>query len=142
MSCLLRANQLGLVENMTMLLTPFEQLTREISSRLATTVDVIPSVVALKHLLSKAADTDNGVRTAKNTLLEAVNKQFGSTFSVPLYYLSTILDPRYKDRYFDTVTKQAAVNMLQKQVDKMTHSDRAMETPNTEEPQEKKIVAA
>ena len=43
MSCLLRANQLGLVENMTMLLTPFEQLTREISSRLATTVDVIPS---------------------------------------------------------------------------------------------------
>ena len=106
MSCLLRANQLGLVENMTMLLTPFEQLTREISSRLATTVDVIPSVVALKHLLSKAADTDNGVRTAKNTLLEAVNKQFGSTFSVPLYYLSTILDPRYKDRYFDTVTMQ------------------------------------
>ena len=29
--------------------------------------------------------------------------------------------------------------MLQKQVDKMMHSDRATETPDTEEPQEKKI---
>ena len=133
------AYQWGLVENMTTLLTPFEQLTTEISSHLATTADVIPSVVALKRLLSKAADTDSGVRTTKNTLLEAVSERFGSAVSEPLYYLATILDPRYKDRYFDTVTKQAAVNMLQTQVDKMTHSDRATETPDTEEPQEKKI---
>ena len=39
--------QWGLVENMTTLLTPFEQLTREISSHLATTANVIYSVVAL-----------------------------------------------------------------------------------------------
>lgn len=135
------AHQWGLVENMTTLLTPFEQLTGEISSHSATAADVIPSVVALKRLLSKAADTDSvrRVRTTKNTLLEAVNQRFGSAFSEPFYYLAMILDPRYKDRYFDTVTKQAAVNMLQKQVDKMTHSDRATETPGTEEPQEKKI---
>ncbi|XDV20072.1 hypothetical protein PO909_025454 [Leuciscus waleckii] len=118
---------------------PFEQLTREISSHQATTADVIPSVVALKRLLSKTADTDSGVRTAKHTLLEAVNERFGSAFSEPLYYLATILDPRYKDRYFDTVTKQAAVKTLQQQVNKMTHSDSATETPDTEEPQEKKI---
>ncbi|CAM4722262.1 unnamed protein product [Leuciscus chuanchicus] len=135
----LSAHQWGLIENMTTLLTPFEQLTREISSHQATTADVIPSVVALKRLLSKTADTDSGVRTAKHTLLEAVNERFGSAFSEPLYYLATILDPRYKDRYFDTVTKQAAVKTLQQQVDKMTHSDSATETPDTEEPQEKKI---
>ena len=111
---------------------------REISSHLATTVDVIPSVVALKRLLSKAADTDSGVCTAKHTLLEAVNERFGSAFSEPLYYLAMILDCRYKDRYFD-VTKQVTVNMLQQQVDKITQSDRATKTPDTEEPQEKKI---
>ena len=55
--------QWGFVENMTTLLTPFEQLTKELCSHLATTADVIPSVVTLKHLLSKAADTDSGVRT-------------------------------------------------------------------------------
>ncbi|CAL8334288.1 unnamed protein product [Arctogadus glacialis] len=84
---------------MTTLLTPFEQLTREISSHLATTAD---------------------------------------SFSEPLYYLATILDPRYKDRYFDTVTKLMAVNMLQMEVDKVTHSDSATGTPDTEDPQEKK----
>ncbi|XP_073694469.1 zinc finger BED domain-containing protein 4-like [Garra rufa] len=134
-SCL-SAHQWGLIENMTTLLTPFRQLTREISSHQATTADVILSVVALKRLLSKTADTDSGVRTA---LLEAVNERFGSAFSEPLYYLATILDPWYKDRYFDTVTKQAAVKMLQQQVDKVTHSDSATETPDTEEPQEKNI---
>lgn len=133
----LSAHQWGLIENMTTLLAPFEQLTREISSHQATTADVIPSIVALKRLLSKTADTDSGVRTAKHTLLEAVNERFGSAFSEPLYYLATILDPRYKDRYFDTVTKQTAVKTLQQQVDKMTHSDSATETPDTEEPQEK-----
>lgn len=125
--------------SLTVLLTPFEQLTREISSHLATTANVIPSVVALERLLGKAADTDHGIGTAKNTLLEAVNERFGGAFSKPLYYLSTILDPTVKDRYYDTVTKQAVVIMLQKEVDKITHSDRATETPDTKEPQEKKV---
>lgn len=137
----LSAHQWSLVEKMTTLLAPFEELTREISSHSATTADVIPSVVALKRLLSKAAETDSGVRTAKSTLLEAVNDRFESTSSEPLYYLATILDPRYKDRYFDTDTKQEAINMLQKQVDKMTHSTSATDTPDTEEvePQKKKM---
>lgn len=68
-----------------------------------------------------------------------MNKRFVSAFSEPLYNLATVLDPRYKDHYFDAVTKQAAVNMLQKQINKMTYSDRATETPDTEEPQKKKI---
>lgn len=69
----LSAYQWGLVEHMTMLLVPFKQLTREISSHLSTAAEVIPSVVALKHLLGKAAETNSGVCTAKSTLLEVVN---------------------------------------------------------------------
>ncbi|KAF0043694.1 hypothetical protein F2P81_005031 [Scophthalmus maximus] len=72
----LSAYQWGLIENMTTFLVPFEQLMREISSHLATTADVIPSVLALKRLLSNAAETDSGVRTAKSTLLEAVKNRF------------------------------------------------------------------
>lgn len=34
----------------------------------------------------------------------------------------TILDPRYKDRYFDADLKQVAKNKLEKEVDKMTAS--------------------
>lgn len=71
--------------------------------------------------------------------MKAVNERFRSISSKLLYYLATILDPRYKDRYFDTAAKQAAAITLQEQVDKMTHRDRATETPDTEDPQEKKI---
>lgn len=108
-------NQWSLIENITTLLAPFEQLTKEISSDSATTADVIPSVVALKRLLSKTADTDFGVRTTKTTLA-AVDKRFNSTFSEPLYYLSTILDPRYKDLYFDTALRATARDRLQKEI--------------------------
>lgn len=65
--------QWGLVKHIAMLLVPFKQLMREISSHLSTAADMIPSVAALKHLLGKAAETDSGVCTAKSTLLEVVN---------------------------------------------------------------------
>ncbi|XP_056092484.1 zinc finger BED domain-containing protein 4-like [Rhinichthys klamathensis goyatoka] len=148
----LNANQWSLIEKMTTLLAPFEELTREISSHTATAADVIPSVVALKRFLNKTAETDSGVKTTKSALLEAMNKRFETTFSEQLYYLATILDPRYKDRYFDADLKQVAKNKLEKEVDKMTVSATTSAsatfgpTPDTEdtepeegEPQEKRM---
>lgn len=139
------AHQWGLAENMVTLLAPFEQLTREISSHRASAADVIPSVVALKRLLSKEAETDSGVLTAKRTLLQTVNDRFENAFSEPLYYLATILDPRYKDRYFDRNTKQVAINMLQKEVERMMRSNSDTEKPKQEDtgeqPQQKKMRA-
>ena len=82
---------------------------------------MIPSVVALKRFLNKTAETDSGVKTTKSALLEAVNKRFETSFSEQLY-LATILDPRYKDRYFDADLKLVAKNKLEKEVDKMTAS--------------------
>lgn len=66
-------NQWTLIVNMITLLAPFEQLTHEVSAHRTTTADVIPSLVALKCLLNRSADTDAGVHTTKATLLEAVN---------------------------------------------------------------------
>lgn len=51
------------------------------------------SIFALKHLLRKSALTDLGVKTFKNTLLEAVEKRFSNIQLEPLYCLATILDP-------------------------------------------------
>ncbi|KAK0147026.1 Zinc finger BED domain-containing protein 4 [Merluccius polli] len=137
----LNVNQWSLIEKMTTLLAPFEELTREISSHTATAADVIPSVVALKRFLNKTAETDSGVKTTKSALLEAVNKRFETSFSEQLYYLATILDPRYKDRYFDADLKLVAKNKLEKEVDKMTPSATAEPTPDAEEgePQEKRM---
>lgn len=65
----LNANQWSLIEKITTLLAPFEELTREISSHTATAADVIPSVVALERFLNKTAETDSGVKTTKSALL-------------------------------------------------------------------------
>lgn len=87
-------NQWKLIENMISLLAPFEELTQQISSSTASTADVIPSIRALTRLLEKTAETDQGVKTSKATLLEAVQKRFSDIESERLYAVATILDPR------------------------------------------------
>ncbi|XP_034023509.1 protein NLRC3-like [Thalassophryne amazonica] len=131
-------SQWSLIENMTALLSPFEQLTLEISSHSASAADVILAVVALKRLLSKTVDTDAGVGTAKATLLEAINKCFTSRFSEPHYYLATILDPRYKDCYFDTTLRATAITELQQEIHRMTNENEKKSPEEEEEPGEKR----
>lgn len=115
----LTATQWGIMEKMITLLKPFEQLTRDISSAEATAADVIPGVVSLTRLLAKMDESDKGVQTAKHTLLEAVSKRFNGVQTEPLYAIATMVDARYKDRYFDPDKKEEARNMLLKVVDEM-----------------------
>ncbi|KAG1930242.1 zinc finger BED domain-containing protein [Pimephales promelas] len=58
------------------------------------------AVTVLKRLLAKEGDGDAGIKTMKKTLLQAVNNRFDAVEDEPLYALATLLDPRYKDRYF------------------------------------------
>lgn len=76
------------------------KLTRETKSSGGPTADVILSVRALRHLLSKKAGTDHGAKTLKMAFLEAVNKHLNQIESNTIF-IDTSLDPRYKDLYFD-----------------------------------------
>ncbi|XP_073710442.1 zinc finger BED domain-containing protein 4-like [Misgurnus anguillicaudatus] len=109
----LSIQQWTLIENMMTILDPCEQLTRDISSSTATVADVIPSIVALKRLLNKTVATDHGVKTSKTTLLQAIEQRFSHIYGEPLFYLATILDPRYKDCYFDQPMKREVTEKLQ-----------------------------
>ncbi|XP_056455259.1 zinc finger BED domain-containing protein 4-like [Gadus chalcogrammus] len=115
----LTASQWGIMEKMITLLEPFEQLTRDISAAEATAADVIPGVVSLTRLLAKTDESDKGVQTAKHALFEAVSKRFDGVQTEPLYAIATMVDARYKDRYFDPDKKEEARNMLLKVVDEM-----------------------
>jgi hypothetical protein len=53
------------------------------------------------------------------TTVEAVSKRFGGILSEPLYCVATMLNARYKDRYFDADKKQGIREMLQTQLNKM-----------------------
>ena len=48
-----------------------------------------------------------------------MNKRVGGILSEPLYCVATMLDARYKDRYFDADKKQGLREMLEIQLDKM-----------------------
>ena len=67
---------------------------------------------ALRRLLSKQTDTDHGVKTTKTALLDAVNKRFDQIECDPMFCIATLLDARYKDRYFDEDVKQRARAIL------------------------------
>ncbi|XP_065109329.1 zinc finger BED domain-containing protein 4-like [Paramisgurnus dabryanus] len=95
-----RLQQDGLLEKIITVLAPFEELTKEVSSSSAFASDVIPSVSVLKRILTQQNEADEGIKTMKSTLLEAVNRRFRDVESTPLYSVATLLDPRYKDRYF------------------------------------------
>lgn len=102
---LFTGSQWKLVENVITVLEPFEELTNKISKATASAADVIPNVRALIRLLEKTQDTDHGVKTTKDTVLDAVKRRFSTIESEELYTLATILDPRYKDRFFHSELK-------------------------------------
>lgn len=111
------SHQWVLMENILSLLAPFEQLTKDISSSDASGADAIPLIPALKRLLSKDIEMDHGVKTMKSTLLESVNTRFTEIYSDPLHFITTVLDPRYKDHYLDVGIKQRAREMIQATLD-------------------------
>ncbi|KAI2655629.1 Zinc finger BED domain-containing protein 4 [Labeo rohita] len=135
----LTANQWALLEKTSIVLAPFEELTRKVSSATASTADVIPAVTVLKRILAKEGDADTGIKTMKKTLLEAVNRRFDSVEDEPLYALATLLDPRYKDRYFTSAqsamsAKDALTGELEELEDLRSSTAGASEAA---EPQEK-----
>ncbi|KAK7922400.1 hypothetical protein WMY93_009302 [Mugilogobius chulae] len=101
----LTANQWLLLEKTVLVLTPFEEI-RAVSSESATCADAIPAITVLKRVLSREDNNDQGIKTLKSTLLEAVNRRFSEVEKEPLYYIATMIDPRYKDRYFTSPESQ------------------------------------
>ena len=95
----LTASDWTLLEKINTLLAPFEEITKQISFATSTTSEVIPSVIVLKRLLAKQTTEDSGIKTMKATLLAAMGTRFQTVEAEPLYSVSTIMNPRYKDRY-------------------------------------------
>lgn len=93
----LTSNQWMLAEKTVQVLAPFEEITRAVSAETATCADVIPAITVLKRALARE-ENDTGIKTMKSTLLEAVERRFSHVETESLYYIATLVDPRYKDR--------------------------------------------
>ncbi|KAG7479494.1 zinc finger BED domain-containing protein 4-like [Solea senegalensis] len=116
----LTANQWALLEKTITVLAPFEELTRQISSSTSSAAEVIPSVTVLKRLLARENEGDTGIKTMKTILLEAVQRRFKTIENEPLYAVATLLDLRFKDRYFKGADSiKHAKDALTREVEKM-----------------------
>ncbi|KAK9968722.1 hypothetical protein ABG768_003030 [Culter alburnus] len=78
----------------------------------------------------------------KATLLEAVKKRFSDVETNPLYFISTILDPRYKDRFFSNNTALEAKLHLKQELQMMSRAEAEESRAEAAEPPAKLFLKA
>ena len=93
-----------------------QRITKEFSAKGAMVSQVIPFLEILKMELdsSEPETTDNftGILTTKDEMLSSLDSRFDQVYSNDTYLLSTLLDPRFKVKFFDTATTQFAIDRL------------------------------
>ncbi|KAJ8912831.1 hypothetical protein NQ315_014414 [Exocentrus adspersus] len=94
------------------LLRPFEEITKQISSSESIFSDVIPCITMLNRYLSETQVF--GLGSMKTSLEEGLRNRFIDIENNKYYYIATILDPRFKLKFFSTADQAvlAKNNML------------------------------
>ena len=104
--------QLDTATKVINILTPIKEITKDISADTSTISQIISLVRDLKKVLEEQ-DNDHGFRTMKHKMPESLNVRFGSIEDVEFLSLATLTDPRYKDKFFTSITsRQCAKEML------------------------------
>ena len=105
----LTSSQLDTATKVINILTPIEEITKDISADTSTISQNIPLVRGLKKVLEEQ-DNDHGVCTMKCKMLESLNIRFGNIEDAEFLLLATL---RYKDKFFTSITScQCAKEML------------------------------
>ncbi|XP_037400082.1 zinc finger BED domain-containing protein 4-like [Pygocentrus nattereri] len=79
----------------------------------------------------------------KKTLLQAVNNHRGTVEDEPVYALATLLEPRYKDRYFTSAeSAKYAKDALTKELEEFLRSSTAGALETSEPPEKSPRVEA
>jgi hAT family C-terminal dimerisation region len=138
--CTLSPQQWDIMKNVVGLLGPFEEATRYVSSATVCISETIPLLAGLKSRLEKAQD-DAGVKTMKAALLEALASRFQIDYS-PVYTIASVLDPRFKTRFFNDVVSAAVVGDVKTKLAAMMNVVQTNESdrPDTTEQQLPKKV--
>ena len=77
---------------------------------------VIPFLEILKMELDSSepetADKFRGILTTKDEILSSLDSRFEQVYSNDTYLLATLLDPRFKNKFYDAETTQSAIDRL------------------------------
>lgn len=95
------------LESCAKILKPFDEVTKSLSS----TEACISSVIPLIHVLTCTMqtflrETDGDWQIVIQKITEEINTRFGELPNKNLYAIATYLDPKYKTKFFNEITKE------------------------------------
>ena len=70
------------------------------------------SVITVLQLTLEWHDNDSGVQTVKSTLFSDIKDRFASMYEQPLLVVATVVNPRYKLKFFSEVLQKGATELL------------------------------
>ena len=112
----LTASQLEIARKMTLVLEPVEEITQVISKEIAMLSMIIPFVRVLLRTWEREED-DRGIRTMKLEMIKSLKSRFAGIEDNKLLCLATLLDPRFKDKFFvNNITRVSAKDMLEEEL--------------------------
>lgn len=97
------------MEKCIVVLKPFEEITRELSSTKILISSVIPLIHVLKSTLQEEeykTDTSAILKRIIRKLINELNSRFGELYNNNLFAIATYLDPRYKLKFFSDILKE------------------------------------
>ena len=119
----LTPHQWDLIDKIVAVLDPVEEITRSISTEVASVSLIIPFIRAFRRTLENH-DNDRGIRTMKSEMLTSLNRRYGDVESNESLVLATLLDPRFKDKFFSGAhEKTNAKELLDNKVAEITGTD-------------------
>ena len=129
-------HQLELMKKCVDILSPVEEITRFISADMASISIVIPYIRILTITLEKN-NNDSGVQTMKGELLKSLKSRFAGIEEKKELALATLLDPRFKDKFFSgNIIKATVKEMLVEEMNSSVDmaSETAAEEPGPSQP--------
>lgn len=108
--------QLEIARRMVLVLSPVEEVTQSISKETATLSVVIPNIRVLQRSWEKQ-DDDQGIRTMKGEMIKSLKTRFAGVEENRLLSIATIIDPRFKDKFFaSNIIKTTVKEMLEEEI--------------------------
>ena len=112
----LTPRQIDIANKVIKVMTIIEEVTRSISADAATVSVIIPFVRIVSKSLSQS-DDDTGVRTMKNEMKSSLMRRFADVEDNQYLTVATLLDPRFKDKFFTHPSIKIQVSsLIQKQI--------------------------
>uniref|UniRef100_H2ZWC6 HAT C-terminal dimerisation domain-containing protein n=1 Tax=Latimeria chalumnae TaxID=7897 RepID=H2ZWC6_LATCH len=110
----LTAHQWQLLEKIIQILQPFEEATCLCSADSASISLVMPTIKMLTMSLN-SIENDSGIKTMTETLLHEMDLCFSYYAKNPIYSMTTLLDPRFKNKFFpsDALAKKAISDLAE-----------------------------